>query len=556
MATRLGNDRAASHALPGLIDEFESSVKDDVALSRADGRHLLELVKKTRQLLGQPNRLIEHFEAISHFLETRYWALLSSKIIFLCANGNERRNLLALAKSFVSEVEYIGYSRRFVYHHARNFFFSTKHDPPSITDSTAIAAFLSSFSGISRNYSVIFRVSKDFNNYQPLLEPSHIELSDRLPSFASGHDEAAPQRPLHSSQVFAIVSNIQTTTVYGAREIAESRLKNTAELACYDNHADHFRWSRVCLVHDHDSLATISRKQTPNPIECGLLRHNKDICNEPNRLIELASLILRLSPESVSWLRNALKYHRIAARSSASENQLVTLWAALEGLLPAPAPSQSRIGFYAECVVPSVCLSYLYRAFYYLSESLYFSGSHIRDHVRSKVNSDSFFKSCVLLISTSTHEKHRRELYALLDDNPLLRYRIFELHERTKSATRVLDSLNTYKKRIEWHLRRIYNVRSQIVHTAQSLPYTDTLVENLHSYFDICLRFFACAIRSRSRMASSIGSIVADASTMLESHTHYLKTLSTESPSLVDAESCYPVIFGDHNPLPNDHSPH
>lgn len=67
--------------------------------------------------------------------------------------------------------------------------------------------------------------------------------------------------------------------------------------------------------------------------------------------------------------------------------------------------------------------------------------------------------------------------------NPLLRHRVFVLKRALESASNIHEFIAEHSRRVSWHLSRIYRNRNLLLHAGRSLPYRDSLVESLHSYF-------------------------------------------------------------------------
>ena len=78
----------------------------------------------------------------------------------------------------------------------------------------------------------------------------------------------------------------------------------------------------------------------------------------------------------------------------------------------------------------------------------------------------------------------RDKLIDLLKSSPLLRNKLWRLSEAFKSRDAIQKTLRTHRKKLKWHLYRIYFTRNSLMHSASSLPYLSTLVENLHLYVD------------------------------------------------------------------------
>jgi hypothetical protein len=107
-------------------------------------------------------------------------------------------------------------------------------------------------------------------------------------------------------------------------------------------------------------------------------------------------------------------------------------------------------------------------------------------HLKGKENS---FDTLAGLIMTSENDDKRKEVYALLDNYPFLKFRIFTLNKILSSGKELNKLLENHKQRVEWQIQRIYRVRNLIVHSGKMPTYTNILVENLHNYFDDFLNY-------------------------------------------------------------------
>jgi len=90
---------------------------------------------------------------------------------------------------------------------------------------------------------------------------------------------------------------------------------------------------------------------------------------------------------------------------------------------------------------------------------------------------------CAAIVAIEENEPLRTELYAALDQSPLLKNRIYQIKKATDSANSISELLENHRIKVTWHIRRIYRSRNLATHAGQALPYISSLVENLHSYF-------------------------------------------------------------------------
>lgn len=97
------------------------------------------------------------------------------------------------------------------------------------------------------------------------------------------------------------------------------------------------------------------------------------------------------------------------------------------------------------------------------------------------------FKTFVRFLCCKEFLSNRDNLYALMDDNENLKYRIFTYSEHFKTVKRINRLLNNHTQKVRWHIRRIYRARNLIVHNGGAPSSINVLVENLHCYLDLFL---------------------------------------------------------------------
>ena len=73
------------------------------------------------------------------------------------------------------------------------------------------------------------------------------------------------------------------------------------------------------------------------------------------------------------------------------------------------------------------------------------------------------------------------------DHYQLLRHRMYRLHVMMEKPSEVMKHLKRHAEKLKWHIDRIYRTRNMIVHAGVSPQYLETLLENIHSYYDILI---------------------------------------------------------------------
>ncbi len=200
----------------------------------------------------------------------------------------------------------------------------------------------------------------------------------------------------------------------------------------------------------------------------------------------LVHLVEDYDNESFGRVRRSLNLHGTAVGASDAENQLISLWSALEALLPlSNSGSRKRISQVLEFVQPVMTYSLFPRLIQYYVSDLRRWDLGKANSALGRAHGDSLFEQATTLLACDEYRPLRDELYAAMGSNPLLRHRTMILHEMMDSPEAVEHSLRQYSVAVEWNLRRVYRARNSVVHSGlTSVPGVDN-VGVLHEYFDV-----------------------------------------------------------------------
>lgn len=531
----------AGTAIP-LLEELDEKVRYDPVIGaeqRAVFTVYLERMKSDRT---KPDSLVRTVEAMLIEIGQYYWAEILRKIPEAIRTPRNSRAVTALAGAFITEAELEGYHRSFLFHAARRYFWRQE-----IRDPDAINGFLGMFNGSKHTYRFLFRASPEFASMTGLLERFGITV------LADPRDlrpmSAKVERFLRASEthpILVLLDNIEARDPLFARTMAERRIELVASVYAFHSHHDRPSWARACVaiqVGDPDrSLGLLNPPVSPmKRLRRGGLAENED---EVSRTLEILKGVHFGDGARRTYVK-ALDYHRAAMSVDIPESQLVSLWSALEGFLPPPDPESNRVQHYVGTLLPALTLTYVEKIFRYVSRTLEACGGPIRALIRGVAEPDwDFFSATVCLLTADEHENERGNLYAHLARNPLLRWRCFSLHDQFHTSSRCASAIAEHRTRVGWHIQRIYSARNQIVHSAESLPYLETLVENLHSYIDTLLH----AVSVVGERARVVGRIEAALALLAVQEQSYLRGL-VAGDVRVTRENFKSVLFGATNPL-------
>ena len=279
-------------------------------------------------------------------------------------------------------------------------------------------------------------------------------------------------------------------------------------------------------------------------MECGSLYRNAESSEALDSTIEILSGD-HFSIASIHEFHKVLDFHHAAMMSTDLENQLLDLWAALEGFLPTHDGSSDRIIWYINYILPTLTLKHNEKIFQSLADDLKSEqdNERLQNIINGIAHGENYFYKTIHIVSSEDYRDERSNLLGSITNNPLLRNKVFEMSEKFKKTNKINRSLTKHREKIAIHLQRIYTLRNQIAHNATSLPYIRILVENLHDYFDTIV----LSVGTIGRRTPNVTDIHTALETISTIEADYLDSLNTSID--INNENCLELIFGKNNIL-------
>ena len=187
-------------------------------------------------------------------------------------------------------------------------------------------------------------------------------------------------------------------------------------------------------------------------------------------------------------LSRIMEIHNIAFRMDAPANSLLDLWSILELLLEKDNESggKSRIFQIVDMLEPFIKGAYIEQIVTNIKNDIEKWDKNKYHDILNKIDikcDDT--RKILAFIALGEYDELRKEIFSCLDTFPLLRYRIFNLHETFKHGKNIYKMLKDHEKKTSWHIQRIYRARNCIIHDGEDVQNVENLVENLHSYIDV-----------------------------------------------------------------------
>lgn len=517
-----------------VVEELAWSISNDVATHSLLGPLTAKYADFKYWAINDLDRLRTQTELLrAHLRNRQYEKQLTLEIESRLTEAKRKRELLALCTDLIVEWLNRGFSRDFIYHKTRTFFFSPSG--PDIESNDQWRAFLGEFGQPARKFTVVLRVKRT-------------ALLQVFPTAGTIQDVLHPRTELpkerrflerDEDETFLTFKAIEQLDARSAAKRARGHLDSAQRFVIYHSHREKFEVHPDTLVYDGDKAVVLkpSASAVHKELDCSEMRF-------PNALKQMAMAMFGrlLDKESTPRLTAALALHASAVSSADLTVQLTSLWAAIEALLPM-FDDQAKISVIADNLCPALSRYYPLRLITQLESDLMQCIPAEYEEVRGRLRMNlPRCLHCAAIVSIPSNEPLRDQLYGALNASPLLKFRLFQVMTATESGEALLKLLKEHATRVNWHIRRIYRSRNLLVHAGRRLPYLDGLVENIHSYFhrlmdglvDIC---------SRANAPSDLDAAFLAMRIETESHTEFLEknTESIAEQSLVES-LCGPIM--------------
>lgn len=200
-----------------------------------------------------------------------------------------------------------------------------------------------------------------------------------------------------------------------------------------------------------------------------------------------------------AFLEDPETYFRIkrsldtAAQAFTTENpqiQLITLWSAIEAILPEPTKDEQkvvRISHFLEQIVPPVVARYLRGRFRILYNDIpRHVHCDIEDILAGVLPAAEGAKRLAFVLAFSNQKS--QELAVRVAASPIILNRLFALQKLLFDPKLARKKMDRHEIRVRWQIQRIYRERNLIVHSGRTSPNTPTLAENLMLYYRLLVR--------------------------------------------------------------------
>lgn len=401
-------------------------------------------------------------------LNDQYYATLKESIaetVKINPFSFEQQDLLYhLSRILLTDLINYSYSQEYIYWVVNEIFYNQNRADLEVDN--ALELFWSYFDFTPKEYVVIL----------PLKTPV---LQKHLKNFQNVTIKENKKRLFHNPCKWVIELEVKGMDIYQAQVNAIQLVSFFVSLLQYNNHKSQSYETDVAIVSlkGTENFHTLYAPTTP-------LKRGAVLSDEKNN--EKVALMVKNFSFSPEKLVNVIELHSSAINSADIHNQLLNLWTIIEVLIPTdPKNSFSKINQLCNVITSVLNAQYISS----LITQLFFDLKHcipqtIYSELGKVVEGQGEEEKIAAILVLNKYRAEKLSLINALDFYPLLQYRLEQYSAILSNRLRLKEYLIAHRKRLFWHIMRIYRNRNMIVHDGSHFPYIDVIVQNLHHYVD------------------------------------------------------------------------
>lgn len=531
-----------SKYIPPIIDELLQKIEDDYLLKKIFGKRLDSIVTGFNEAKNDHKYLERWVDVFNQSCgRTKYRLRYQEEIVRLITDTKDKSKLLHCIQNFYITLINVGYSQKYLYTSAKNFF---NNHSVKITSKDQIKEFLKQITSIPRKYNFLIlmdmenieyldnisdniTISQDIKKVDIIKERKELCEDDAVSELFKEYDKKKSGSREHQKIEIVRVSDEELDPYKSAIKFNEY----IAFLQTFKRYFIHHRYSKqvfVFLLQKEDGKYT--RIEIPNKIKKRPYINQTLIDSRIKNILNGKSL----GRSAFMSLAHALEMHADAFDSKNTSTLFRSLWTALETLFSNPSPNSTRDNV-INSVLAIIQKTYILK----MLRALYAQMSKAIDEFILKELNIGNFESFVKYFSAYKEDSvEMKKIYTQLSTNPLLRSRIFSTRKKLTDGKSILKLLDEHKLRIEWQLDRLYRIRNIATHLGTEISGADIAINHLHSYFDYIVNYMLCKSENED-FVPSISSLVFESKNDIAIHKELLK-----SKEALSDENCMDYLFG------------
>jgi hypothetical protein len=397
----------------------------------------------------------------------------------IITKSKEKKNLYDLTTYYITNLINLGFSQSFIYKNVNTLFFSRK----KIENFEPLNEFFKNLSFEIQTYDVIIKCSRILLELSSSSDVFDSLITETIPEEYSQYDKQDFLKEISEHEVFFISKNIKALDPVSAKDMTEMRINKISKIFVFYHHKEHPVWSEKALVINSDTKYQFLINEKTSPMSKGRDLKPKKAASKMNRLFHN----INLDENSFAKYNRVLDLHGLSVQNKNIENQLLQNWIAFETMLVGYS-SKSKIEQVLEHLIPFLINGYFNNLLNeFCKDLIKYDNEFFQMKIKLNPIGEDFTQKFTSILVLDEHKTTRSEAYNILTNNPLLKYRLFDFHKKFSDVKSVEKIFERHKRLIDWQIKRMYRSRNLIVHAGIIPDFTESLVENSHTYLDLLI---------------------------------------------------------------------
>ena len=485
-----------------LAEEFENVIENDIVLKAYIPE--IDVILKRRDKLGVivdykkadlKAKINKYAEAAGYIREISeandiYLNTIFNKLVEnIFTEKNEYSNwnaIYSLTRILVTELVNVGYSPEYISHEMRKTFLDNRIKVKC--EEQLLINFFSKFTFESKSYQVILGINAETAKILHYLK----DITVKEPT-----GELRKQLNLNHKGDCIVELFLEDLDKYETANAGCGYINTIIGLHRISQHHKPVYIKPFAQINEIDDELNI--------LSSRIIKIDKNILLRANNESQVQSYffdnqLLNKVQTPETFLR-AVSLHNSALDSKEPTNQLLDLWTAVETMIGFKSGDEDKINVVCDILTSVLNRTYLYTHMVQLHKDILAVLGEVGDKFISNVSGDEqIIWKLAKVLSVSAYQKDYDILYELLEEYPLLQYRMENFSKKIFADSKsVYEELIRHKQKIRWQIMRIYRNRNMIVHNGEHMPYLDIILGNLHYYidamFDLLIEYYHLGIK-------------------------------------------------------------
>lgn len=483
-----------------ILNELIFSIHNDEVIKQILGVRLESVITGLNAAKSDSSLMERWVETIIDSCQPRKYFEENKKIICEAViNNHNKDKLLSAMERFYSYLIDFGYSEEYLYKQVKEFFQygNKKHEKITINSTDFIKEFVDEFDFNENDYEFILLIDNKSLEYFSNLnianfnfDIKYLDEKDiaRLIRYNHGKNLVAKYHEKRKSN-----ENIKIVS-YRSKEI-----DYFVSLKQFDYYMDFVRSFESYFKHYTfyiNVYSSILKITKPNGQDDYIVISDRDALQKrpyisQEKIDERIKTILNYNDvDFFVWqkLINAIEMHHETVKIGNKSAMLRDFWIALESIFSNPKSSSTKnntINSTLGIVQKTYILKRLRTVYHMLTES-------ITDYVREQIGIATFKDFVIYFSKYGKDSDEMKKIYSELDENPLLRYRLYDLKKIFKDGKSILKLIDEHEQIVNWQIKRIYRIRNISTHLGYEFRNIEGALYNLHNYFDYVVNYIIC----------------------------------------------------------------